>query len=538
MTARRALWLVIGLSTVLRLVFAASVGAYTNEAYYYMYARNLDWSYFDHPPMVGLVAFLGLKLTPGLPLVFGLRLGFVLMFAGSTWLLARLTERAFGGWAAVLAALGLNATIFYGLLVGTFAEPDGPLLFFWLLTLDRLMVALDRPESKRAWIGVGAGFGCALLSKYYAVLLPAGAVLYLLVKPAARRCLRMPGPYLACVVGLLMFSPVIGWNAAHEWTSFLYQGNRAGGFHGLQPAMFLEAVVGQVLYLTPWIWGLLVMILFGLLRKGPRGWSDVEAFLVCEAVPVLALFMSVATFRRIMAHWPIVGFVALLPLLGRTWARRLEEDPVGFRRKLAFVAAVPVVLGTLFVVQARTGLFQDGRGRLLGLIPALRDPTVDTIRWDQIAHEIERRGLLDDPRAFLFTDCWKFSAELALATRRDAPVACFHRDARSFTFWSRPEDWLGRSGIFVSLEDGLAAAENYAPWFTRIEPIASFPIVRAGVPLQTVRLYRCGVLNDPFPFGYRGKGPLPRPTGAKPSEPSPLHPDPALARRPLPRPVR
>jgi len=133
------------------------------------------------------------------------------------------------------------------------------------------------------------------------------------------------------------------------------------------------------------------------------------------------------------------------------------------------------------------------------------------IRWDQIASELKRRGLLDDPRIFLFTDTWRFSAQLAMATNREAPVACYGRDARSFTFWSRPEDWVGRDGIFVDVEDGLAEPESYAPWFSRVESLGAIPIVRAGSPVQTVQLYRCVRQTDPYLFGYVGEGPVPRP---------------------------
>jgi 4-amino-4-deoxy-L-arabinose transferase-like glycosyltransferase len=519
MTTRRVLWAVIGVSTVLRLAWAAGLGGYTNEAYYYMYAQNLDWGYFDHPPMVGIVSALGLKLAGGISPVFGLRFGFILLFAGSSWLLARLTARCFGAQAGVLAALALNATVFYGLMIGTFAEPDGPLLFFWLLTLDRLWVALETPAPGRtptrtptgAWLEVGLAWGAALLSKYHAVLLPVGTALYLLLQPTARRCLRQAGPYLAALVGFALFTPVIVWNFRHGWASFLYQGNRAGGFHGLRLAMFLEALIAQILYLTPWIWVMLVIILVRLIRRGPGRWSESEAFLTCHAVPPLGLFLGLSTFQRIMPHWPLIGFVALFPLLGRLWAVRLAADPSGVGRRLTLVAMAPIILALLFITHAHTGLFQDSHGRLLGLINPTADPTVDTIRWDQVARELKRRGLLDDPRTFLFTDYWCFSAELAMATRGALPVACFHRDSRSFTFWSRPEDWVGRDGIFVRVEDGLAEATNYAPWFSRIEPLDTIPIVRAGATMQAVRLYRCLHLNDPFPFGYSGPGHLPRP---------------------------
>jgi 4-amino-4-deoxy-L-arabinose transferase-like glycosyltransferase len=522
----------IGVSTALRLAWAAGLGGLTNEAYYYMYATHLDWGFFDHPPMVGLVAAVGLKLVGGISPVLGLRVGFIALCAGSTWLLARLTERSFGPRAGFLAALALNMTVFYGLKAGTLAEPDGPLLFFWLLTLDRLAAALDARGRTWDWLGVGFAWGGAMLSKYYAVLLPAGALVYLLLRPEARRCLRTPGPYLAAAVGLALFAPVVVWNSGHGWASFAYQGSRAGGFHGLQPAMLVEALVGQALYLTPWVFVALMVVLVRLARRGLRDWSDAEVLLTCQAVPALGLFLGVATFQRIMAHWPMIGFVALMPMLGRDLAERLAARPERVRRALAVLTAVPVVLATLLVIHARTGLFQDVRGRLFGLVSPLADPTVDTIRWDQIAGELRRRGLLDDPHTFLFTDHWRFSAELAMATGGGSPVACYHRDARSFTFWSRPADWVGRDGVFVRVEDGLAKASYYAPWFRSVEPIATFPVVRGGVPVQTVRLYRCVDQTVPFAFGSMGPGRNPRPEPATDLEP------PRLGQRPTPSTVR
>jgi 4-amino-4-deoxy-L-arabinose transferase-like glycosyltransferase len=533
MTTRTALWTMIVLPAGLRLAWAATLGAYTNEAYYYLYARHLDWGFFDHPPMVGAVAAVGLKAVPGVPPVVAMRVGFVALFAGSTWLMARLTARHFGPRAGVLAALALNATAFYGLAAGTLAGPDGPLLFFWLLALDRLSVAFDDPDRTATWVAAGLAWGAALLSKYHAALLPAGAVLYLLLNAPARRCLRAPGPYLAAAAGLLVFAPVIAWNAAHGWASFAFQGTRAGGFEGVRPEKLAAALLGEALYLTPWVGAALVAVLARLVRRGPRHWSGPEAFLACQAAPALALFHGVATFRGIMPHWPLIGFVALMPLLGRAWSERLAARPVRFARGLAVMAAAPVVFAILFVAHARTGLFQDGRGRLLGLVPPRSDPSVDTIRWGQIARELARRGLLDDPGTFLFTDYWRFSAELELATRRAAPVACFHRDARGFTFWSRPEDWVGRDGIFVRVEDGLAGPEDYAPWFRRVEPIAAFPVVRGGVALQTVRLYRCVRQTDPYLFGYAGRDPVPRPGDT--TVPVPRGGSPSLGARPATR---
>src|SRR4051794_1711631 len=96
MTPRRALWGLIAVSGLLRLVWAASLGPGNDEAYHYLFTVHRDWSYFDPPPMLALVASAGVALAGGVVSVLSLRLGFVLLFAGSTWLMARLASRFYG----------------------------------------------------------------------------------------------------------------------------------------------------------------------------------------------------------------------------------------------------------------------------------------------------------------------------------------------------------------------------------------------------------------------------------------------------------
>ena len=502
-TARHALWALIGVSTILRLVWAASLGAAFDEPYYFQYIQHPALSYFDHPPMVALVGALGLALTGDAFSVFGLRVGFIVLFAGSTWLMARLTARFYGPTAGVLAALALSASGYFGMAVATIAQPDGPLLFFWLLTLDRLAVALDDPDRLVPWLGVGVAWGGAMLSKYHAVLLPAGALLHMVFWPQARRCLRKPGPYLAAAIGLILFAPVIAWNATHDWASFLFQGGRASVSHQLRLDQ-LGATLGiEALYLFPWLWIGMVGLLVKLIRRGPRAWDKNESFLMCQAAPALVLFHAIAAQRWIMPYWPLFGFIALMPLLGRAWAEGLKTHPAVRRRRITAVALFPVLLAALVSAQARFGLLEDSQGRLLGLIAPKHDPTADMICWDEVASELERRGLLTEPRTFLFTDSWDRSAGLALATRGKAPVACYHLEPRSYSFWSRPEDWVGRDGIFIESVRAPGALSRYNRFFARYESIGTVRIVRRGVFVREVYLYRGTDQTWPFPFDGR-----------------------------------
>lgn len=49
----------------LRLTIATILPPGFDEAYYYVYTLHPDWSYFDHPPLVGVLTALGIWLTGG-----------------------------------------------------------------------------------------------------------------------------------------------------------------------------------------------------------------------------------------------------------------------------------------------------------------------------------------------------------------------------------------------------------------------------------------------------------------------------------------
>jgi 4-amino-4-deoxy-L-arabinose transferase-like glycosyltransferase len=498
MTPRRALWVLIVVSSLLRVAWSAPLGLGNDEAYHYLFATHRDWSYFDHPPMLAIVERLGIVLTGGVVTASRLRLGFILLFAGSTWLMARLTGRFFGPRAGFLAAFALNVTAYHSVAAATFVLPDGPLLFFWLLTLDRLVVALDSGRRLLPWLGVGVAWGAAMLSKYHAVFLPLGTFLYVMLEPSARHWLRRAGPYVATACGLALFSPVIWWNATHGWASFAFQGGRALGEWRFRPESMAAALLGQALYLFPWIWGALVVVMF---RKGRSFFSKsepVDRFLLCQAFVPLTVFMAVACTRPVLPHWTLVGFLSIFPLLGRTW----DEEPARLAWRVVLLPTLLLVAGAVVLVQTRTGLLQQGGEGTLGLVKVSRDPTLDLYGWDEVGRELERRGLLDRPNTFLFTSAWYYSGHVAFATRtHSTPVVCYNSgDARSFSFWSRPADWLGQDGILVSLNGHSAEPHCYDRYFSRIEPIGEFEVKRSGAPIRKVRLFHCTRQHVPFPF--------------------------------------
>ncbi len=415
----------------------------------------------------------------------------------------RVAGRWYGPRAAFLAAFGLNVTAYYGLAVSTFALPDGPLLFFWLLTLDRLSRAMEQPSRTWPWIGVGLAWGGAMLSKYHAVFLPAGMVLLLLLHRPLRHWLFRPGPYIAAGLGCLVFSPVLVWNASHHWASFLFQGGRAVGGLVPHPDYLATALLAQAGYLLPWIWIPLVVLLYQHVRNWNRLGNDHERLALCLSVLPVAAFTGVACFRPVLPHWGLIGLVSLLPALGDSWSKQLDRHHARALRGLCFAAVFPVLLMGLTIIEHRTGWLQRGGPARWGLFEARNDPTADLYGWDLVAERLEELGVLDEPNTFLFTRNWYQSAQLAHAIRLRLPVLCYNLDdPRGFAFWSKPDDWLGHDGILLVINDDFVPVSFYRPWFQDVVPLAEFTIERSGRLMRKVQVYRLIQQRAPFPFDF------------------------------------
>jgi 4-amino-4-deoxy-L-arabinose transferase-like glycosyltransferase len=503
MSSKYSLWILIAVSTSLRLVGACSLGVGNDEAYHFLYAANPALSYYDHPPMMAWIEMAGLSLPMADASPLRLRIGFILLFAASTWLLARLTGRYYGPAAGFLAAFALNVTGYYGLAASTFALPDGPLLFFWLLAMDRLVLALEEPDPRRLapWVWVGLAWGGAMLSKYHAVFIPLGAALYVLLHPPARRWLMRPGPYLALVVGLMVFSPVLVWNAQHDWVSFLFQGSRAVGAWTPRPDYLAAAVLAQAVYLFPWIWFQLITILF----RNCLGWRSLERaperLWLCLAGVPLSLFSVVACFRPVLPHWGLIGYASVLPMLGRMWRMRLDAHAWRSGVRFAACAVFSVALLVATIVQFQLGVFQRAREGEWGLVDVRTDPTLDLYGWEQVVDRMRKHKLFDEPSNFVFTRFWYQSAQLAYALNGNFPVLCYNADdPRGFAFWSRPRDWIGRDGVLVAVGDPAGLERYYERWFSRVECVDEFWVQRHGKPVRKIGLYRCTHQRIAYPF--------------------------------------
>lgn len=513
----------IAATLAVRLVAAATLGPGNDEAYHALYAWHLDWSYFDHPPMLGWLGRLGLEVGGDPGSLFGLRLGFVLLFAATTWLMFRLTARRWGARAGFAAAVWLNAIGYYGGASGVFALPDGPFAFFWLATLDRLAVAQDHPERHGVWFVAGLAWGGALLSKYIAAALPLGVAVWLACDPRARALVarNFRGPLLFALGGVIAFAPTLVWNAAHGWVSFVFQGGRAVGWTSLRPDALGIALAGIAAYLFPWMLVVLLTAAAATWRElalhrraliplasmptspehasGPpttgRPPDPLDSLLLCLAAVVVGFFLTLACVKPILPHWTMIGWLSLVPLAGRWTDRLWSNQPRLARRILAGALTAWVGIMGVAIVQSRWSPLPLGR----------LDPLADHAGYPEVVAQLRAKGLDDPERVFWFARRWFSAGHLAFASGGHLEVACFHdNDARGFAFWNDPDATLGRDGVLVSVSSRTELERDaYAPYFEAFEPLGTITATRQGQAIRTLDLTLFRRQLKPFPIGPR-----------------------------------
>src|SRR5690348_9601935 len=109
-------------SALLRLAAGGWAGLCYGESYYFACAHHPSLGYFDHPPLSILLATASLHVT-GVASRLTLRWPFIVLFAGTTWLLFLLGRRLFGAWPGFYAVLLMNLAPVFSLSVGVFLQP-------------------------------------------------------------------------------------------------------------------------------------------------------------------------------------------------------------------------------------------------------------------------------------------------------------------------------------------------------------------------------------------------------------------------------
>lgn len=400
-----ALWACL---LLMKVAIAMRLPLFVDEAFYWQESRHLAWAYSDLP---GLTAWLiragDALLGEG---VLALRAPFLLIASLLPWLVVRITAREFDARSAWLAGSATMLLPIAGTL-GLLALPDAAMALATLLCLDA-GARLVRRVSYGAVVQLAAGLAMGALTHYRFVAVIAVGALALLLLPGGRRAMRDPRVWIAIAFGAAAWAPLLAWNIENADAGLRFQlvDRHPWAWHpdGLW-FVAIQALLATPLLFAAMVWG---GRHFG--GRAPASGADagVDAgrrFLALSGLLLVGGFFVLGFFadtERVSFHWPLTGYLALLPLVPAVlatwpaWARRTAWALAG--------AGLVAVLGYFVVVSS----------------PALRERTA-TLKWYP-SNFAGWTTLAGDVRATLATmpadtrvvaDNFKIGAELGFALR-------------------------------------------------------------------------------------------------------------------------
>ncbi|HEY2463316.1 MAG TPA: glycosyltransferase family 39 protein [Steroidobacteraceae bacterium] len=486
---------------LLRLIYCGQIELLPTEAYYWNYSRHLDFGYLDHPPMVALLISAGTAVFGNTE--FGVRIGALCLSFATAFFVYRLTRNLFGEPSAWIAVLFTQTLPFFFFTGGMVMTPDAPLTAAWaasLYYLERALIA----KHVRAWWAAGICLGLGMLSKYTIGLLGAAVCLFMLLDVRSRIWYRRAEPYGAALLAVAIFSPVIIWNAEHEWASFAFQSTRRlAEKHQFALPMF---IVSAIVLVTPT--GIAAATAL-LRRSAPPGATEDATdrqrtwrFLQISLGAPLGAFAAFSLFHDMNLDWPGPAWIAAVPVMALGVVHVCDS---GARRLAAGVRAawLPTLLALLLFNGIRFHYFAVG-------IPGLgygQEPENVPVGWRELGRQIHNiaKDAAGDPlivgmdRYFLASELAFYAPNPREAARETTSAQLFGRMGLMYERWFPPSAERGRTLLLVAWH----AADLDAP-----EVRAA---VEALAPVQAGELRRKGNLIRPyyyrFAYGYRGSPP-------------------------------
>jgi undecaprenyl-diphosphatase len=357
--------------------------------------------------------------------------------------------------------------------------PDTLLIFFWVLSLYWLHRCWKEGHASD-WLVLGVFIGLGLLCKYAISLIYIPALLLLITTTEGKERLRTVWPYLGCGLSLVFFLPVLIWNSRHDWVMFRHDLGHIGPPGGSAISVFslLEFCGGQLAAITP---VLCVMMIYLVIRNRRQ-----DAFCFWLIMPILVGFMAKAAFGKVQANWPMVGWLAGLPGLGRYMLDQMRCVNKAKRRWIWAGLAVPVVA---------TVLIHMPMVLLRVPWPQGLNPFSKLIGWRELGRMVSGIARDMDRPHFVVSDHYMVASELAFYVQGRPYVYCVNlgRRMNQYDIWQDFRAVLDQAAIYVS---NRRMPESLAKVFDVVREDTITIHGPSARPMKRFLIYRC--------YGFRG----------------------------------
>ena len=286
----------------------------SDEAYYWFYSLNIDWGHYDHPPVIGVLTFLGRLLSDT---EFGIRVVHTLTISVGLIFLFKMIpdEQKFIAGIIVLAMPLFNYISFI-------LFPDTALVGISAILIYAYRQFLSKNDLQSALL-LGLLLGGALLCKYHAVLIPFFIVL------SNVRLLKNRLFYVSVFFAFLIFIPHLIWQYNHDFVTFRY--HLTGRNTAFKPDYFFEYIANQVVVIGIGI--LFIPFIF-------KPTDPFEKSLKYITVGTFIFFALSSIKGYVHLHWTSIALVPIILMTSRFYSSRTP----GYLFTFSVVPFIGVVL--------------------------------------------------------------------------------------------------------------------------------------------------------------------------------------------------
>ncbi|MDF2529277.1 MAG: dolichol monophosphate mannose synthase [Gammaproteobacteria bacterium] len=290
--------------------------------YYWDWSRHLSLSYYDGPPLIAYTIKLSTILFGNT--LFALNvvgLASVVITGLFVYKIAELLVNKEAGWLA--SALYFTAPFVNQELLGRVTY-DNLLNLFWLSSLY-YVIRYVRFKKLSDFYLFACSAGLMMLSKYTGIILLMALFVYFVSSDSCRVIFKNKHFYIALLLILSLFSPVLMWNAQNNWVSFKYQFSIhqigvVGYFNQVpdyQPAMdkLSEHLGNWLIYLLNIVENfniLLILALLGIYKSKQN--SEGLHCLKWVSGFVVIFWLVVSAFANMAANYtmPLFGMISIM----------------------------------------------------------------------------------------------------------------------------------------------------------------------------------------------------------------------------------
>lgn len=416
---------------------------FLEEAQYWLWSTDLDWSYYSKPPLVAYLNFLSTSIFGHTELAIKFNaVGMGLIFTLFVYAIANMVFR--DKQKAFLTSLLVYAMPFFHTTFNFFLT-DSPLLAAWSGAVFFYLKVLESNQS-RHWILLGICCGLGLLSKYTMVLFAPLVVIHMLWFKKAY--FFQKGPYITLLVAAFFLLPVLIWNLQMDFISFRHVASigKAELTFAKRMTFVSEYLGGQIAIVSPFLFPLLVIAIY----KAFKSKDLIKTFFALGPVVIFLFFLCYAFTKRVEVNWPVFAYCTVPVLL-------IQQCFDMKRRKLGWSLAA-LTFSLLLVFSYLTPYLHP-----LGLHkiwPPKKDPVHRVVGWDKLGQRVQK--IIDEKVSapyFLFSDSYEVACQTAFYTRdHHRPYNInLGRRQNQLDLWSGLEELenQGYMGVWVKKGEGI-----------------------------------------------------------------------------------